>query len=88
MQIVIDIPEAAYKLLQSDEGVDWLGAEHILHAVSKGTPLPKGHGDLIDRNSILCDDCSCEQCGHTDECFKLLAQTIIEADKEESERKR
>lgn len=39
MKIVIDIPEDAYKLLQSDEGVDWLGAEHILQAVSNGTQL-------------------------------------------------
>ncbi len=41
MQIVIDIPEEAYKLLKND-GVDWLGAEHILNAVANGTPLPDG----------------------------------------------
>ena len=51
MKIVIDIPEEAYNLLQN-EGVDWLGAEHILDAVANGMPLPKGHGDLIDRNQI------------------------------------
>ena len=53
--------------------------------IQNGTPLPKGHGDLIDRNSILCDDLTCELCGYTDECFKLLAPTIIEADKESEE---
>ena len=51
MQIVIEIPEEAYKLLKN-EGVDWLGAEHILNAVAKGTPLPKGHGRLIDANTV------------------------------------
>lgn len=82
MRIVIDISEEKYDVIKSDlyntfsaEMKEW-----GLEAIRKGTPLPKGHGDLIDRNSILCDDCSCEQCGHTLECFKLLAQTIIEAD--------
>lgn len=54
----------------------------VYRAARKGVILPKGHGDLIDRKVILCDDCSCEQCEHTDECFKLLAPTIIEADKD------
>lgn len=53
MKIVIDIPEDAYKVLRSDEGVDWLGAEHILHAVSNGIPLPKGHGRLIDADKCI-----------------------------------
>ena len=51
MQIVIDIPKEAYELLKN-EGVDWLGAEHILNAVANGTPLPKGHGALIDREEL------------------------------------
>ena len=38
MKIVIDIPEGAYELLKN-EGVDWLGAEHILNAVANGIPL-------------------------------------------------
>ena len=82
MQIVIDIPD---RYITSDTCFnEWCknaGSDFQMVAV-----LPKGHGDLIDRNSILCDDCSCEQCGHTDECFKLLAPTIIEADKAESEK--
>ena len=51
IELVIKIPEGAYKLLKN-EGVDWLGAEHILNAVANGTPLPKGHGDLIDIDDI------------------------------------
>jgi len=48
MQIVIEIPKAAYKLLKN-EGVDWLGAEHILNAVANGTPIPDNatNGDVI-----------------------------------------
>lgn len=52
MQIVIDIPEEAYNLLKGD-GVDWLGAEHILSCVEKGKILPKGHGRLIDADSVI-----------------------------------
>ena len=37
MTLIIDIPEMALNVLKND-GVDWLGAEHILDAVSKGIP--------------------------------------------------
>ena len=38
MKLLVEIPEGAYELLQTD-GVDWLGAEHILNAVANGKPL-------------------------------------------------
>ena len=49
MQIVIDIPEESYKatcngcMLPPD-------VENVVQGIKKGTPLPKGHGDLIDVN--------------------------------------
>ena len=48
IELVIRIPEEAYKLLQTD-GVDWLGAEHILNAVANGIPLSDNatNGDVI-----------------------------------------
>ena len=52
MEIVVNIPKQAYDLLQN-EGVDWLGAEHILDAVAKGTPLPEHHGRLKDEDKII-----------------------------------
>lgn len=52
IELVVKIPEEAYNFLQNG-GVDWLGAEHILDRVANGIPLPKGHGDLIDRDEIL-----------------------------------
>lgn len=50
MQIVIDISENHYKVLQmmSDVG---LGYYHL--AILNGTPLPKGHGRLLDEKDIL-----------------------------------
>ena len=54
MKLIIDIPEETYNLLKTS-GVDWLGAEHILDAVSKGTPLPKRHVRLIDVERLYDD---------------------------------
>jgi hypothetical protein len=84
MKIVIDIPEDAYKLL-NNEGVDWLGAEHILNAVANGTPLPKGHGRLIDADELK------KHKYHDNDRFENAvavaqidwADTIIEAESEE-----
>lgn len=50
MQIVIDIPEELY--------IEILGEtnqfiKNVLHeSVKNGTPLPKEHGELVDRNAI------------------------------------
>lgn len=52
IELVIKIPEEAHKLLKN-EGVDWLGAEHILNAVANGIPLPKGHGRLTDMDEAI-----------------------------------
>ena len=81
MQIVIDIPKKAYELLQND-GVDWLGAEHILDAVANGTPLPKGHGRLIDSDSLPLHAIDDANYGSN---YIKNASTIIEADKESEE---
>ena len=49
MQIVIDMDDRVYKDLMTDNG--WNGAE-LAKAIKNGIPLPKGHGDLIDRNEM------------------------------------
>lgn len=88
MQIVIDIPEEAYKLLKN-EGVDWLGAEHILNAVANGTPLPKGHGDLKETGNLqYVFDLTREDpiySGKDIERAMKSMTTIIKADTEENE---
>ena len=48
MQIVINIPEKVVKAIQN--GKDYRYDIHT--AIAQGTPLPKGHGDLIDRDKI------------------------------------
>jgi len=58
MQIVIDIPVEVYGLLKYFEkglGLNDKKEEDdvktaLIRAVVTGTPLPKGHGDLIDVN--------------------------------------
>ena len=46
MKIVIDIPEGWFCRLQNEWG--WALAENVREAIKNGTPLPKGHGRLID----------------------------------------
>jgi hypothetical protein len=47
MKIVIDIPEEDWKFLKESDGCRWSGA--IIEGIINGTPLPKGHGNLIQR---------------------------------------
>lgn len=85
IELVIKIPEEAYKLL-NNEGVDWLGAEHILNAVANGTPLPKGHGRLVDADKLE-DEHGCSDIDIYAIEYIRDATTIIEADKEEGSEK-
>lgn len=52
MQIVIDIPEEVYKASQILD-VKYEDVIQIpLECISNGTPLPKGHGRLVDISKI------------------------------------
>lgn len=71
MKLIVDIPEESYKLLQGNNGVDWLDVEHILTAVAEGTPL--------EAQSNRCDSCthSEEQDGsNCYECVKGMADNF------------
>ena len=58
MQIVIEIDEKLHgRIFHSDTIYDDDKAD-VVKAIVNGTPLPKNHGDLIDRNKLL--DCSYE----------------------------
>lgn len=88
VELVIKIPEESYKatcngyMLPSD-------VENVVQGIKNGTPLPKGHGNLIDVNELLISE---RPKGITDDVwkeshiYKLLSnvQTIVEADKAES----
>lgn len=88
IELVIKIPEEAYKLLKNDEGVDWLGAEHILNAVANGTLLPKGRGRLGDLDLLAKRIKSKPPIGEVgkvvlEECYQevLHATPLIEVDR-------
>lgn len=51
----------------------------ILGGITNGTPLPKGHGRLIDADTLI------EKAPEIQEYLDVLTPTIIEADNTESE---
>ena len=79
VELVIKIDEEEWKFLKESDGCRWSRA--ILEGVINGTPLPKGHGRLIDAD-VLAD-------GFEDNyefCEVVNATpTIIKADKESEE---
>lgn len=81
MQIVIDIDVQAYnkclKLVDDNDG-GILGI-HLINAVANGTPLPKGHGRLIDADAVYDDF---EKGEYDFEESLEFAPTIIPTDKE------
>lgn len=51
MQIIIDIPEEEYEFCKKQWDTECMDV--LMIAVKYGTPLPKGHGKLIDVNDLL-----------------------------------
>ena len=93
MQIVIDIPEGVYNQIV-EQDLDGIMANAIKH----GTPLPKGHGRLIDADDLIQDIIDDNQlCIFNSESERIVHDemvnfaidrladclTIIEADKSE-----
>lgn len=74
MQIVIEIPKETYEFLKK-YGTN---GSIVEKAVLNGTPLPKGHGDLIDRKDLL-ENTLCKTFGLRSVDIEN-AQTIIEAE--------
>jgi len=52
MQIVIDIDEDDYKRIQDTSDVFNSLTSRTYSAIRNGTPLPKGHGRLIDADEL------------------------------------
>ena len=98
MEIVIKIPEDAYdylintsfvkapKIMFNQSAKD---RKHkffdIINAIKEGTPLPKGHGRLIDADKIQFENAEFDTYGDYSRAFDAIdqADTIIEADKGE-----
>ena len=49
IELVIKIPKAEYDLIVNDEAC---GLNVLTRAIAHGTPLPKGHGRLIDADAL------------------------------------
>lgn len=91
MQIVIDISEELYRRMLDRSTNLIFNSENafIGSAIKKGKPLPKGHGDLIDRKLVLSDDGLCEFHRYDDYVkmrnYLKSIPTIIKSDNGESE---
>lgn len=80
MQIVIKIDKRTYDDLVKHNVLNYTNTSEIIEKIKNGTPLPKGHGRLIDASALLMDfafannksagECVCD------------APTIVDADKE------
>lgn len=89
MQIVIDIENEDYKRIQDISDVFNSLTSRTYSAIKNGTPLPKGHGRLIDADDFKKNVCTyqqtgCGSCKHS-LCCPEDVPTIIEADKESEE---
>lgn len=86
MQIVIDIPDEEYSAVQSASYYNFDTYTAYL-AIKNGTPLPKGHGRLIDADAFIAklEDASKRQkynelliddCLTVDDVFKAIIESL------------
>ena len=84
MKILIDIPNWLYNAIQ--EHREPIYSQSLGEAVRDGTPLPKGHGRLIDADDLIQEFSVVSSRPIKSQLYILKeAPTIIEADKSESE---
>ena len=88
MQIVIKIPKKVYKAI-CDKNALGCDIGDIKNMIRNGTPLPKGHGRLIDESKITTvyfhkEEGSWKNIKYEHSIIDYTdAPTIIEADKED-----
>ena len=93
MKLVIEIDENIYNALQTKEYEHYSISNiyrfinAIWNVIKHGTPLPKGHGDLVDVNTInLYEEDFYDGADYVRAINAITnAPTIIEADKEREE---
>ena len=86
IELVIKISENIYHFIKTHFRVE----NEVDMAILNGTPLPKGHGRLIDANALLDTDrliVDSMKCHYIPMMDIYDAPTIIEADGAESEDK-
>jgi len=85
MELVIKIPEeirlALINNVQLSIDQQSICDSYIKQAIVNGTPLPKGHGRLIDADKFINDFACFEYIEAMNvDYFRAVVQTIIEAD--------
>lgn len=89
MQIVIDILEEDFEIMKHNIAVNNplcpLSQKEMVSKVANGTPLPKGHGRLIDAEILDLENLYRENddCSFSIVYTKSEFPTIIEAESEE-----
>lgn len=86
MKLIIDIDKDYYKAIWENGYIYDEDNEDIAKIIKNGKPLPKRHGDLIDRDELLNSSCLWEFHRYDDysKASKIIKNipTIIESDKE------
>lgn len=93
IELVIKIPEALHNNIQKGCGI--YPYRLVYDAIVNGTPLPKGHGRIMDVDKIikkmeereerLKDNRSMYETACVETALDMFGETIIEADKAEKE---
>lgn len=85
MQIVIDIDEDDFKIIKHNVEVNHplcpLSEEVVVTKIANGTPLPKGHGRLIDADALIKNETEqvCKYCDRRKNGKKQFVYEIGEA---------
>lgn len=83
MRLVIDIPDRIRYGIEIGITVNGSEASQIvLDAVKNGISLPKGHGDLIDRNELTVDHTSYDWDDYVSVEQIKNAKVVVAAEKE------
>ena len=90
MELVIKIAEKTFDDLVKHGMLNYTNTGEIIKSIKDGTPLPKGHGRLIDANVLENEfDATCSgECGYCcdeSKCPVYNQSTVIEADSEVEE---
>ena len=80
MQIVIEISDYDREFIKNAYSIPEEIRQKTAEAIINGIPLPKGHGDLIDRKDLIENGISRGFCNWYDEI--KMADTIIKAESE------
>ena len=94
IELVIKIPEEMYKwVCDVNKFSNDYGTADFIDLIKNGTPLPKGHGRLVDADALekkmcdreeeLGDDRALWESSAVSVALDMFAPTIIEADRSE-----